>query len=153
VRAVRKGHSRKIEVKDLFVDHYETSLKGGEIITEISIPKIKENSIFGHYKFTPRSKADKPTLGVAVRLDTSPDGKTCLDVRIAFSNAAPAPMRSPQAEEVLRESALETNVFQAAADAAYAEGNPPDDVYCSGKYKREMVRVLLPRLLQDMTGE
>ncbi|MFQ5912765.1 MAG: FAD binding domain-containing protein [Nitrospinota bacterium] len=152
VRAVRKGHSRTIEVKDLFVDHYETCLKAGEVISEVSIPKVKENSIVGHYKFTPRSMADKPTLGVAVRLDLAPDGRTCLDARVAFSNAAPTPVRSFKAEEALRKSRLEEGAFQAAAEAASAEASPPDDVYCSGAYKREMVKVILPRLLQGMAA-
>lgn len=151
VHAVRKGHSRTIEAKDLFVDTYETCLTRSEVIGEISIPKVGENSVFGHLKFTPRSKADKPTLGIAVRLDLSPDGRMCLEARVAFSNAAPTPMRSMGAEEALREKALDAGVIDAAAEAAAAEVDPPDDVYCSGAYKREMVKVLLPRLLKQIT--
>ncbi len=152
VRAVRKGHSRTIELKDLFVDRYETCLKTGEVISDITIPKTSENQIFGHYKFTPRSKADKPTLGVAVRLDLAPDGKGCVDARVAFSNAAPTPVRSSGAEDALRKGPLGEGAFQKAAEAASAEVDPPDDVYCSGAYKREMVRVILPRLLRQVTG-
>ncbi|MFQ5693007.1 MAG: FAD binding domain-containing protein [Nitrospinota bacterium] len=153
VRAVRKGHSRTIDVKDLFADRYETRLEAGEVITEITIPKLEGNSIFGHYKFTPRSKADKPTLGIAVRLDLTPGGRTCRGARVAFSNAAPTPMRSPGAEKTLEGSPLEEGVFRAAAEAASAEVSPPDDVYCSGAYKREMVTVLLPRLLRRMLSD
>ncbi|MBI2882034.1 MAG: xanthine dehydrogenase family protein subunit M [Candidatus Tectomicrobia bacterium] len=152
VRAVRKGHSRTLEVKDLFVDQYETCLKAGEVISEITIPKPKENSIFGHYKFTPRSKADKPTLGIAVRLDPAPDGRSCTDARVAFSNAARTPMRSAAAERALCGRPLDEGAFGAAAEAAWGEVNPPDDVYCTGAYKREMVRVLLPRLLRQVAA-
>lgn len=152
VRAVRKGHSRTIEVKDLFVDAYETSLQPNEMITEITVLMDNRHSVFGHYKFTPRSKGDKPTLGLAVRLDLSPDGKTCLDARVAFSNASPVPMRSRAAEAVLKEQPTEEDRFRKAAEAAAGEVNPPDDVYCTGDYKREMVKVLLPRILRQVTG-
>ena len=102
VRVVRKGHSRVIAIEDLFVDLYETSIQQNELITEVVVPKIDPNSSFGHYKFNPRSKADKPTLGIAVRLDLSPKDKMCLDARVAFSNASAVPMRSPAAEGALR---------------------------------------------------
>ncbi|MEE9273971.1 MAG: xanthine dehydrogenase family protein subunit M [bacterium] len=152
VHTGRKGGGRTIEVKDLFVDRYETCLERGELIREISVPPIKANSRFGHHKFTPRSRADKPTLGIAVRLDLAPGGGGCEDARVAFSNAAPRPVRSPGAEEALRAGPLEEATFRAAAEAAAAEADPPDDVYCSGDYKREMVKVLLPRLLRRMTN-
>lgn len=151
IRTGRKEGSRTIDIKDFFVDQYETCLERGEVIREILIPKIGANTIFGHHKFTPRSKADKPTLGIAIRLDLSPDGKTCQDARVAFSNAAPVPMRSQAAEDALRGGAIGEEVFRAAAEAAMAEVNPLDDIYCTGAYKREMAGVFVPRLLRQMT--
>ena len=71
----------------------KNSIQQNELITEVVVPKIDPNSSFGHYKFNPRSKADKPTLGIAVRLDLSPKDKMCLDARVAFSNASAVPMR------------------------------------------------------------
>lgn len=153
VRAARKGHSRVIAIKDLFVDLYETSLQQNEVITEVIVPKIGPNTIFGHYKFTPRSKADKPTLGIAVRLDLSPKDKMCLDARVAFSNASLVPMRSLAAEGILRGQPMGGDLFQQAAEVAAEEVDPPDDVYCTGNYKREMVKVLLPRILSQVTGD
>jgi carbon-monoxide dehydrogenase medium subunit len=150
VKAVRKGYARRIEVKDLFVDYYQTALTPNEILTEVTIPPPPPRARFAHLKFTPRSAADKPTLGIAVRLDLSPDGKTCEEARVALSNAGPTPFRAMRCEAILRGSRLEESAFEEAAEAAAEEVRPPDDVYCSGAYKREMVKVLLPRVLRSI---
>ena len=62
-------------------------------------------------------------------------------------------MRSPAAEAALRGKTIGEDLFQQVADVAAKEVDPPDDVYCTGNYKREMVRVLLPRVLSRVTGE
>ncbi|MBL8340520.1 MAG: xanthine dehydrogenase family protein subunit M [Rubrivivax sp.] len=71
-------------------------------------------------------------------------------VRIALGAVAPTPMRAQRAEALLEGRRLDAGLAAAAAEAAAAECRPIDDVRASAWYRRELVRNMLQRMLDDV---
>ncbi len=71
-------------------------------------------------------------------------------VRIALGAVAPTPMRAHRAEALLEGCRLDAGSAAGAAAAAAEECRPIDDVRASAWYRRELVRNLLQRMLDDV---
>ena len=63
------GGSRSIPVEELFLDFYQTSLAEDEILTEVILPPLPSDSGIDYIRFSSSSVVDKPSAGVAVRID------------------------------------------------------------------------------------
>jgi CO/xanthine dehydrogenase FAD-binding subunit len=74
------------------------------------------------------------------------------DVRIAFGAVAPNPMRAPRTEAALEDRAPTAQTIDAAAEIARDEVRPISDVRASGWYRRELVRNLTRRVLNDVAA-
>jgi carbon-monoxide dehydrogenase medium subunit len=83
------------------------------------------------------------TVGVAVALTL--DG----DVKIVLGAVAPTPIRARQAEAILRGQRLSPELIERAAEAAESESRPISNVRASAEYRREMVKVLTRRALEQ----
>lgn len=145
---------RTVPLEKFFVDYYETDLNPGEILTEIHVPSPVGQLGWSHIKFTPRSKEDFATVGVALTVH----GKAgvCEEIRLALNSVAPTILRAKKAENVLRGHQLTHELVREMADVAATEVDPTDDIRGSADYKREMVKVLVRRAteeaLQRVTG-
>ncbi len=146
VRAVSPRGERWIDVADLIVGYYETSLAGDELIAELHVPAQPPGARAAYAKFTALSADDWPAVGVAVWLRR--EGDAIVEARIAVGGATDHPTRMIAAEAALLGSAADGKKFAAAADAAAAEVEPLGDLRGSAPYKREMVRVHVRRALE-----
>lgn len=142
---------RTLPVEDFFVDYYETALRPGEILTEIRVPVPLDGLKCAHIKFTPRSEEDFATVGVALTLRQR-DG-LCEDLRLALNSVGPKILRARKAEELLRGQRVNNELIRALAEAASAEADPMEDVRGSAEYKREMVKVMVRRAVQQALRE
>jgi len=79
-------------------------------------------------------------------LDFDPEGK-CKTARIALGSVFPTPLRAFQAEKCLLGTKLEPAVIQEAAFLAAKACSPIDDIRGSAAYRRQMVQVLVARLI------
>jgi aerobic carbon-monoxide dehydrogenase medium subunit len=141
----RKGR-RSLRLDEFFIDYYQTALEPGELLTEIHVPPPQRPG-WSHIKFTPRSVEDFATVGVAVTLKVS-DG-TCGDVRVGLNSVASTIVRARKAEEVLRGKPIDDATLQEMGEVASTECDPMDDNRGSAEYKREMVKVLVRRAVQQ----
>src|SRR5437867_13177393 len=66
ISAVSSRGQRWINVSDLFVGYYQTSLAKDELITAVDIPGLSAGVHCWYEKFTARSSDDWPTVGAAV---------------------------------------------------------------------------------------
>lgn len=140
VKAVSSQGERVIPLADFFVDYYQTSLRPGEIVTEIQVPPLPPRSVTSYLRFTFGSVMDKPAVSVAV-VGSLKEGTNGLDkVKIVLGAVGPTPMRALGAEEALVSGDLE-----GAAQEAARAARPVSDVRGSESYKREIVKVLLKR--------
>jgi CO/xanthine dehydrogenase FAD-binding subunit len=62
---------------------------------------------------------------------------------------APVPMRAKKGEEVLKGRPINGDLIESAAKTASEEAKPIDDIRSSAEYRREMVRVLTKRAIQQ----
>ena len=144
--AEKSSGKREIAAEDFFVDAYETSLQGDELLTEIWVPAPKDHARSAYLKF---GYLERPSVGVAVAFDMNGGGLG--NVRIAVGCAGPAPRRVPEAESLLdgksREEA-ERSLAQAGAAAGRAS-QAITDLHGSQDYKEHIVGVLLKRAFQS----
>jgi carbon-monoxide dehydrogenase medium subunit len=141
--------TRTIAIDDLFVGLFETSLRAGEILTEIRIPKPPPAS-GGAYLKIERKVGDYAVAAVAVQLElagTAP-GATIKHVRIGLTNVSPIPGRARAAEAALAGKPPTDDVLEAAGKAAAAECDPSADLRGQVDYKRDLVRVLTKRAVR-----
>src|SRR6266481_6252194 len=116
VSAVSTRGQRWINVSDLFVGYYQTSLAKDELITAVDVPSQPPGVYCWYEKFTARSADDWPTVGVAVWY--SMDSSVITEARVAVNAATERPMRITVAEASLMNAAPTPQVFSKAADAA-----------------------------------
>lgn len=137
--------TRTIGIDDLFVGLFETSLKPGEILTEIRIPKPGKGS-GGAYLKIERKVGDYAVAAVAVQLELA--GAAIKTVRIGLTNVSSVPMRAKHAEAALAGKQPTDDVLEAAGKAAAAECDPSADLRGQIDYKRDLVRVLTKRAVR-----
>ena len=146
VRVAGPDGSRTVPIARFFRGFYEAALEPGEIVTAVRVPPTPAGARSGYVKFTSRSAEDKPLIGVAALVVLDAAGR-CVEVRIGLGGAAPTPMRTNEAEHIVRGEALSDAAVRAAAEAAAHEAEPLSDLMGSADYRREMIRVWVRRLL------
>jgi len=137
--------TRTIPIDHFFVGLFENSLRPGEVLTEIRIPKPAPGS-GGAYLKLERKVGDYAVAAVAVQLQLA--GGMLGGVRIGLTNVGPAPARAQNAEAALAGKAVTDDVVEAAGRAAAAECDPSADLRGDVDYKRDMVRVLTKRAVR-----
>jgi carbon-monoxide dehydrogenase medium subunit len=139
-----KTKERTIDMEKFSKDYLEVSLKHNEMLVEIQVPNVAPHTGLAHRKLMVM-KGDMGIVGAAVSI-TLDKGKICKDARIAISNAASVPLRAKKAEKILIGKIISDNLLAKAGEAAAAEADPPADVHGSSEYRREMVKVFVPRV-------
>lgn len=145
VLTASKG-ARTVKLNEFFIDYYQTALEPGELLTEIRVPPPARPG-WSHIKFTPRSVEDFATVGVAVTL--SAQNGVCEDVRIGLNSIASTIIHAKKAEAVLRGQTISDARLHEMGEVAATEVDPSDDNRGSAEYKREMVKVLVRRAVQE----
>ncbi|HEX2686986.1 MAG TPA: xanthine dehydrogenase family protein subunit M [Kofleriaceae bacterium] len=145
------GGTRTIAIDDLFVGLFETSLRPGEILTEIRIPKPAAGS-GGAYLKIERKVGDYAVAAVAVQLELAgaadPASTHIRTIRIGLTNVSPIPMRAKAAEVELTGKPPTEEVLEAAGQAAGNACDPSADLRGQIDYKRDLVRVLTKRAVR-----
>jgi aerobic carbon-monoxide dehydrogenase medium subunit len=137
---------RRLRLDEFFIDYYQTALEPGELLTEIHVPPPQRPG-WSHIKFTPRSVEDFATVGVAITIRTN--NGTCEDVRLGLNSVASTIVHAKKAEEVLRGKPITDTTLQEMGEVAATECDPTDDNRGSAEYKRDMVKVLVPRATRE----
>ena len=138
---------RTLPVEEFFVDYYQTALEPGEVLTEVHVPPPMEGLRWSHIKFTPRTEEDFATVGVSVALGVR-NGR-CEAIRVALNSVAPVILRAKRAEEVVRGKQVTDELLRKMGEVASAEVNPTEDMRGSPDYKRDLVKVLVPRAIRQ----
>jgi carbon-monoxide dehydrogenase medium subunit len=148
VTAQGPDEQRVIEAADLFKDYLTTSVRQGEIVTEVHLPALE--GFGGAYeKFTRRAE-DWAMVGVLAVVKESDGAVT--DVRVGLTHMASTPLRATAVEEALKGQPLTADSIAAAAEHADEGTNPPGDLNATSDYKRHLARVLTRRALMRAAG-
>jgi len=111
------------------------------------VPVPLDGLKWAHIKFTPRSQEDFATVGVALTLRQR-DG-ACEDLRLGLNSVGPKIFRARRSEEVVRGQRINEKLVTQMAEVAADEADPIEDVRGSADYKREMVKVMVRRAMQQ----
>ncbi|WNG47131.1 xanthine dehydrogenase family protein subunit M [Archangium minus] len=134
------GGRRLVPVEDVLVDRFKTSLRHGEIVTRILIPRGVEGAVGHHLRFS-RVSGDYPTVSLSLIL--AMQGDTCSHVRVVVGSCGPVPLHVAAADQRLIHTALGEEDVAAAGQLLAHAASPIDDVRGSAEYRR----MLIPRLL------
>jgi carbon-monoxide dehydrogenase medium subunit len=143
--------SRRVSLEDFCIGPGRTALHAGEIVTHVLVPPPPPHTGKVYLKHGRRAQMELATVGVAVTL-TLRNGR-CEDIGIVLAAVAPTPLRARQAEALLRGQPVSGGLVAAAARAAAEECRPIADVRAIAEYRREMVRVLAHRAIQQAMEE
>jgi carbon-monoxide dehydrogenase medium subunit len=143
--------TRQCAVEDFCIAPGRTALQHDEIVTHVQIPPPPPGTGKVYIKHGRRAQMELATVGVAVTITLQ--HARCTEIRIVLAAVAPTPMRARKAEAQLRDLPVTKGAIEAAARAAAEECRPIGDVRASADYRREMVRVLTRRAIEQAIEE
>jgi len=145
------GGSRVLPLSEFFRGVRKTARRENELLTGILFDQPDDDERAFYYKLGKR-KADAISI-VSVAMTLKLTGKEVERVRIALGAVAPVAIRASAAEAVLQGRPLNDSTIVAAAAAAADEARPIDDFRAGGDYRRQMIKVLVARGLNEMADQ
>lgn len=142
------GTDRKVRLEDFILGRRKTSRIENEIVTEISVDPLPENSFEQYYKVGPRSSMEVALSGIAVRI-TFNEADEVAQAAIAVCAVGPKPFRSRSAEIELIGSELDDTAIFKAAIKLSDEIKPLDDFRASARYRKQVTYSILVKILKD----
>jgi len=128
-----------------------TARAADELLTHVHWPQRPPGSAHLFRKVGLRKGDAISVVTVAVLL--AAEGGKCNEVRIALGAVAPAVMRAPRAEAVLRGRTPGDESFAEVGRLAAEACNPIDDIRASAAYRRHVVAVATRRLAREAWAE
>lgn len=152
---VGSGGEREVPVEEIPVGPGKTSLKPGEIVTEIRLPGRGAGGGDAYLRSIPRTEMDIAVVGAGANIMLGPDG-TCTSARIAIGAVAPTVLLVKEAGDALMGTKLDDAALEAMADAVRAACKPIDDKRGTVEYRTAMAGVLARRVVaiaRERAGE
>ncbi|MBK8161288.1 MAG: xanthine dehydrogenase family protein subunit M [Rhodospirillaceae bacterium] len=135
---------RTVAVEEIPVGPGKTSLKKGEIIESIVLPKRPPKSGDAYLRFIPRTEMDIAVVGVGVSLTL--DGKGVVTkARVALGAVAPTVRLVPAAAKALIGTKMDKAALDAMAAACSAACSPIDDKRGTRDFRIKVAGVLARR--------
>ena len=135
---------KTIAIEDLATGPFETAIEPDEILTEARVPRAPHGS--SYFKVERRAgDYASAALGVALWMNE----EEIEDARIGMCGVGSTTLRAREAEEVLRGQKPDEELYKRAAERAAQECDPPDDARGTPEYKRDLVRVLVVRAMEQ----
>ncbi len=143
------GHKgqRTMEAGNLFAAAMVTTLEPDELITAVRFPAWPASRRWSFLEFA-RHRGDFALAGIALHYDQAADG-TASGVRIGAIGANPTPLRLTAAEQAVEGRHIDPTTIAAAAAAARAAVDPPEDIHATPAYRRALTATMLERALQQ----
>jgi carbon-monoxide dehydrogenase medium subunit len=143
----RARGARTISAADFFRGYLTTALASDELLTEFRLPSWPTGAGWSFQEVS-RRHGDYALVGVAAVVQL--DGKgSCTDARLAFTGAAPGPVRVREAEAALNGAPISEDAINAAAARVGPAIDPMSDVHATAAYRRHVAGVLTRRALRE----
>jgi carbon-monoxide dehydrogenase medium subunit len=136
---------RQVDARDFFVGPLRTLLEADELLTEIHVPGLDENTGSSINEVAIRV-GDFALGGVATTLTLGSDERIS-SVRIVCFGVDDRPTRQVEAENSLLGSRPTAQAFATAAAAVVSHVRPADDIHASAGYRRRLAGTLTARAL------
>jgi len=137
---------RTIPAADFFEMFFTTALKPNELLERVTLPRLAPGDGVGIAEFARRSGDFAIVAAVAA---VERDGEQIRKARIALGGVGGRPVRAVGAEQVLTGRVPAPDAVASAAAAAEAEVTPTGDIHGSSQYRRDLVRAMVTRALEQ----
>ena len=139
--------TRRIPMRALQTNSYETSLAPDEMVVAVRVPPLPAGMSGAYSKF---GRHHRPTLGVAAAAAVA-DGRIA-DIRLAVGCVSPIARRLSRSEDVLRgervdETGADAPALREACRLAAEDAEAVADLHGEADYKEHLTRVFLERTL------
>ncbi|OFX39433.1 MAG: hypothetical protein A2X08_11930 [Bacteroidetes bacterium GWA2_32_17] len=150
IEIVGKGGKRTIPLKDFFVFNKKTTLKQGEIVTKIIVPKPAKGTGVHYEKFGLREAMSISVVSVAVNITV--ENNSILNSCVVIGAVAPTPRISKNATDLLNGSNLSdlkegSEILEKIGQAASNDSIPIDDIRGGAQYRRDILTTLTQRAI------
>ncbi|TDJ25214.1 MAG: xanthine dehydrogenase family protein subunit M [Gammaproteobacteria bacterium] len=135
---------RTVAVDKIVTGPGTTSLKKGEFIEAITLPRPPPRSGDAYLRFIPRTEMDIAVVGAGVSLTLGPNG-VVKKARVTLGAVAPTVVLVPAAARAITGTRLEDVALAKLAAACEAACNPIDDMRGTIEYRTEVAGVLARR--------
>jgi carbon-monoxide dehydrogenase medium subunit len=137
---------RLVTAAEFFTGLFGTALEPDEMLTEIEVPTAGPRTGWAFDEVS-RRHGDYALAGIAATVQVDEAGR-CSSARIALLSVGEGPVLAAEAAAALVGQAPEEAVIRAAAEAASERDvDPPGDIHASPEYRRQLVKVLVQRVL------
>lgn len=137
---------RVIPARSFFEGIMTTALHEEELLREVRLPILPKGTQVGFAEYSRR--AGDYAVAMAVTTYRLKNG-VMSDMHIAVGGAEAVPRRIPEAERTLIGRSPNLGTFQAAAREAYKCIDPLGDANVSADYRRDIVRAMVGRALEN----
>jgi carbon-monoxide dehydrogenase medium subunit len=139
---------RVIPARSFFEGIMTTALHEEELLREVRLPILPKGTHVGFAEYSRR--AGDYAVAMAVTTYRLKNG-VMSDMHIAVGGAEATPRRIPEAERTLIGRSPNLGTFQSAAHEARKAVDPLDDPSISADYRRDIVRAMVSRALENAT--
>jgi carbon-monoxide dehydrogenase medium subunit len=136
-------------IEEFIQGNRRTALEAGEYLKNIKIPVPARNSASSYRHFRVRGGMEIALVSAAVYLAADPSDKSVKDIKIVLGVVGPTPLRATEAEEMLQGRTPDDDLLAKASVACAAASKPIDDFRASAEYRREILKVLVPRAIGE----
>jgi carbon-monoxide dehydrogenase medium subunit len=143
-KVVGPKRARNVPVEDIVTGPGKTSLKKGEFVASIFLPKPKRGTGEAYLRFIPRTEMDIAVVGAGVSLTVSGKGK-CTAARVVLGAVGPRAIVVDDAAEALIGSQVDDAALDALAAACSAAAKPIDDKRGTKDFRIKVAGVLARR--------
>jgi len=138
---------RTIQMRDFIKGHYRTTLQPDEIVVELFVPEVSDNTSATYIKYTTHSQKERPAVGVAslARLD---DSGACEELKVVVTAVAETPQEVVEAEQLALGEKPSISLVREIALRYSQQIEPLEDHRASTWYRRQLIEVLVRRSLE-----
>jgi carbon-monoxide dehydrogenase medium subunit len=138
--------ARRIDARDFFRGYMATALEADELLVSASLPLLPDGTRHGFHEVSRRAGDFAQAMALAAY---ELRGGVMRDVRIGVGAVEERPRRMPAAQSCLEGEAPGADLFARAAEAAAMEAEPMDGGEQERAYRRDLVRAVVRRALDQ----
>ena len=144
---VGRTGERTVKAEEFFQGFFTVALEPNEILSAVRLPLWPESAGFSFKEFN-RRHGDFAIAGVAALVSLN-GKKECEASSIVLAGVNPTPLRAQRSETLLKGRKITREIIETAATLAAEDSDPPSDVHGSADYRRELVKVITRRALEE----
>ena len=136
---------RWVDAADLIIGPFMTVIEYEDLLTEVVLPANPPRT-GSNYQQVARQSGGY-ALAAVTSIVTLDDKDLCKSIRMVLMGVGEMPILSKKVGEILVGQKPSEEVYKAVADAVQSEIDPATDLNGTAEYRRDLIRVLVPRSL------